>query len=70
MKGKAYWREYLRNYEPSESADEWDDRNRLYSIKTTLINSASFVGTNVRLKLDGFSDSLMYRKLTTLFQDT
>jgi len=48
MKAKAYKREYLRNMKPSEPADEWDDRNRLYSDKTKLMYSAHVPGTNVR----------------------
>ena len=50
MKEEAYRREYLRNLELNEPAKEWDGRNRLYSVETTLINSASFVGTDVRLR--------------------
>ena len=48
MKAKAYKCEYLRNMEPSEPVDEWDDRNRLYSDKTKLMYSAHVPGTNVR----------------------
>ncbi|MCJ1477256.1 hypothetical protein MMC13_005927 [Lambiella insularis] len=48
MKAKAYKREYLRNMEPSEPIDEWDDRNRLYSDKTKLMYSAHVPGTQVR----------------------
>lgn len=48
MKNKAYKREYLRNFEPSEPGDEFDDRNRLYSVKTQLMYSAHVPGTSVR----------------------
>ena len=48
MKANVYKREYLRNMEPSEPADEWDDRNRLYSDKTKLMYSAHVPGSNVR----------------------
>jgi protein-ribulosamine 3-kinase len=34
--GKAYFRQYLRNFPPSEPVEQWDDRNRLYSIKYNL----------------------------------
>ncbi|KFG81158.1 hypothetical protein MANI_006915 [Metarhizium anisopliae] len=34
LRSKVYRREYLRNMEPSEPEEEWDDRNRLYSAKT------------------------------------
>lgn len=48
-KAEAYRRQYSRYYEPSEPVDGYNDRNRLYSTKTTLINSAAFPGTSVRL---------------------
>ena len=48
MKKKAYKREYLRNFEPSEPGEEFDDRNRLYSVKPQLMYSARVPGTSVR----------------------
>lgn len=48
MKSKAYRIEYLRNFEASEPVDQWDDRNRLYSVKTQLMYSAHVPGTKVR----------------------
>ncbi|KAI0008498.1 Fructosamine kinase-domain-containing protein [Xylariaceae sp. FL0662B] len=45
LKAEAYRREYLRNCEPSEPKDEWDDRNRLYSAKTNFMHSACFAGS-------------------------
>ncbi|KAH9898724.1 Fructosamine kinase-domain-containing protein [Xylariomycetidae sp. FL2044] len=45
LKAKAYRREYLRNCEPSEPEDEWDDRNRLYAAKTNFMHGACFVGS-------------------------
>ena len=48
MKAKAFKREYLRNTDISEPIDEFDDRNRLYSIKTKLMYSAHVPGSNVR----------------------
>ena len=50
MKNKVYKREYLRNFQPSEPSDEFDDRNRLYSVKTQLMYSAHVPGTNVRIQ--------------------
>lgn len=50
MKNKAYKREYLKNFEPSEPRDEFDDRNRLYSVKTQLMYSAHVRGSNVRIQ--------------------
>lgn len=48
MKAKAYKREYLRRVEISEPVEEFDDRNRLYSVKTKLMYSAHVPGTSVR----------------------
>ena len=48
INSKAYRTEYLRNYEASEPVEEWDDRNRLYSVKTQLMYSAHVPGTQVR----------------------
>lgn len=48
MKAKAYRKEYLRNFPPSEPVDEWDDRNRLYCTKTKLMYSAHVPGSQVR----------------------
>ncbi|KAI1081028.1 Fructosamine kinase-domain-containing protein [Whalleya microplaca] len=45
LKAKAFRREYLRNCEPSEPEEEWDDRNRLYSAKTNFMHSACFAGS-------------------------
>lgn len=48
LKAEAYSREYLRNCDPSEPKDEWDDRNRLYSAKTNFMHSACFSGSPAR----------------------
>ncbi|XXG95761.1 hypothetical protein Hte_002032 [Hypoxylon texense] len=48
MKAEEYRNEYFKNHEPSEPVEEFDDRNRLYSVETLLINSAHFPGTNTR----------------------
>jgi protein-ribulosamine 3-kinase len=45
LKAKVSRREYLRNFEPSEPKEEWDDRNRLYSAKTSLMHSAIFINS-------------------------
>jgi hypothetical protein len=45
MKAKAYRKEYLRNFPPSDPVDEWDDRNRLYCTKTKLMYSAHVPGS-------------------------
>lgn len=38
---KVYTRTYLRQYGPSEPREEWDDRNRMYSIYYNIIYSAN-----------------------------
>lgn len=48
MTNPAYLKEYLKNFEPSEPKEEFDDRSRLYAIETLLINSAHFPGKGTR----------------------
>ncbi|KAI1769315.1 Fructosamine/Ketosamine-3-kinase [Hypoxylon sp. FL1150] len=48
MKAKKYRDEYFKNYKPSEPVEEFDDRNRLYSVETLIINSAHFPGAETR----------------------
>ncbi|KAK6842885.1 Altered inheritance of mitochondria protein 32 [Apiospora arundinis] len=43
-----YMMAYQRLIEPSEPVEEWDDRNRLYSIKSAICDSAGHVGSNSR----------------------
>ena len=43
-----YLRLYQRHIEPSEPAEEWDDRNRLYSIHPYLNDSAGHAGSASR----------------------
>jgi fructosamine-3-kinase len=43
-----YRDEYFKNFEPSEPVQEFDDRNRLYSVETLLINSAHYPGSETR----------------------
>ncbi|EAQ90393.1 hypothetical protein CHGG_02328 [Chaetomium globosum CBS 148.51] len=43
-----YRDEYFKNFEPSEPVEEFDDRNRLYSVETLLINSAHYPGSVTR----------------------
>jgi len=40
-----YMRLYQRHFEPSDPAEEWDDRNRLYSIHPYLNDSAGHAGS-------------------------
>lgn len=51
----SYMRLYQRHIEPSEPAEEWDDRNRLYSIHTHFNYSAGHAGNITReLSVDSF----------------
>lgn len=47
----AYMRSYQREIEPSEPVEEWDDRNRLYSIHPYLTDSAGHPGSASRKML-------------------
>ncbi|KAK3613170.1 hypothetical protein LTR56_028035 [Elasticomyces elasticus] len=44
----SYLQMYQRHIEPSEPVDEWDDRNRLYSIYPYLVDSAGHQGSDSR----------------------
>ncbi|CRK35159.1 hypothetical protein BN1723_004264 [Verticillium longisporum] len=46
--GQPYFRQYLMRMPPSEPASQWDDRNRLYSIKFNLTHSAHYLGSPAR----------------------
>lgn len=43
-----YIMHYHREMEPSEPAEEWDDRNRLYAIKAAICDSAGHRGSKSR----------------------
>lgn len=42
--GEPYFRQYLRNIPPSEPAEQWEDRIRLYSIKFNLAKMIGWPG--------------------------
>lgn len=48
FRSKEYTTHYLRNYPAAEPAAEFDDRNRLYSLKGNLNYSAGHPGTLLR----------------------
>ena len=48
FKNPIYMRMYQRHIEPSEPAEEWDDRNRLYSLHPYLTDSAGHPGSTSR----------------------
>jgi protein-ribulosamine 3-kinase len=45
MHDEDYRNEYFKNVEPSEPIEEFDDRNRLYSVETLFMISAHFPGS-------------------------
>lgn len=48
FRSKVYTRHYLRNYPAAEPVDEFDDRNRLYSIKGAINYAAGHPGSPLR----------------------
>lgn len=48
FRSKVYTRHYLRNYPAAEPVDEFDDRNRLYSLKGAINYSAGHPGCMLR----------------------
>lgn len=48
LRKNVFHQEYLRHIGPSEPKEEWDDRNRLYSAKTTFMHSACYAGSPAR----------------------
>lgn len=41
---ESYRRQYMLHFPPSEPTEEWDDRNRLYSIPFNITHSAGWLG--------------------------
>jgi len=48
FRAKVYTRHYLRNYPAAEPVDEFDDRNRLYSLKGAINYAAGHPGSILR----------------------
>ncbi|KAI4272772.1 MAG: hypothetical protein LQ337_005070 [Flavoplaca oasis] len=48
LRAKVYSKNYLRNFEAAEPVDEWEDRNRLYSLKYNLNYSGGHPGNVTR----------------------
>ncbi|PGH14323.1 hypothetical protein AJ79_03145 [Helicocarpus griseus UAMH5409] len=49
MKAKVYRQEYVKHFKKSEPVEEWDDRLKLYGVKTKLMYSAGVPGgQNIR----------------------
>ncbi|KAI1358903.1 Fructosamine kinase-domain-containing protein [Xylaria arbuscula] len=49
FRSKLYTREYLRSYHAADPADQFDDRNRLYSLKGAINYSAGHPGSELRV---------------------
>ncbi|MCJ1398926.1 hypothetical protein MMC11_002127 [Xylographa trunciseda] len=56
--GKTYIEEYLRNYPPSEPQEQWDDRNRLYSVKYNLAHAIALPWSATEVRELVFQDVL------------
>ncbi|KAL9638851.1 MAG: hypothetical protein Q9164_001287 [Protoblastenia rupestris] len=48
FRAQVYFKSYLRNYEAAEPKEEWEDRNRLYSLKYNLNYSGGHPGNVTR----------------------
>lgn len=48
LRAEIYTRNYLRNFSAAEPVEEFDDRNRLYSLKYSLSYSAGHPGSTTR----------------------
>ena len=48
MNDEEYRTQYFKDFPPSDPVGEADDRNRLYSVETLIINSAHFPGAETR----------------------
>lgn len=48
FRSEVYIRQYLRNYSAAEPAHEFDDRNRLYSLKGAINYAAGHPGSILR----------------------
>ena len=48
LRSPLYQRLYQREIEPSEPAEEWDDRNRLYAIRCHINEAAGHPGSDTR----------------------
>lgn len=51
MRSKEYMEQYLKHLEPDEPAEEFEDRNLLYSVQTKFMHCGHTPGTTVRAKL-------------------
>jgi protein-ribulosamine 3-kinase len=72
FKAEVYFRNYLRNFEPAEPADEFDDRNRLYRLKYDLVFAGCFPGSVTRQRRvspskGGHTIANLYRVLNDMY---
>ncbi|PTB37377.1 hypothetical protein M441DRAFT_40114 [Trichoderma asperellum CBS 433.97] len=56
ISNRVYTRTYLRHRGPSEPKDEWEDRNRLYSIYFNTIYSVNHLGTGKAVRQLAYQD--------------
>lgn len=48
FRNRIYYNRYFSRFPPAEPRDEWEDRNRLYSLKYNLIYTAGHLGSVTR----------------------
>ncbi|KAI0540427.1 Fructosamine kinase-domain-containing protein [Xylaria digitata] len=53
---KVYTKTYLRHFRPSEPKDEWEDRNRLYSIYFNIIYSINYLNEGTPIRQVAYND--------------
>ncbi|KAL9593092.1 MAG: hypothetical protein Q9219_007678 [cf. Caloplaca sp. 3 TL-2023] len=53
---RIYTRTYLHHYEPSEPKEEWDDRNRMYSIYYNVIYSVNHIAQGKAVRQSVYDD--------------
>jgi len=58
ISNKIYAKTYLKHYGPSEPKEEWDDRNRLYSIYWNVIYSVNHVAQGKAIRQVAYNDML------------
>jgi fructosamine-3-kinase len=56
ISSKVYTKTYLKHYRPSEPKDEWDDRNRLYSIYYNVIYSVNHLNQGKAIRQLAYND--------------
>ncbi|KAL7919868.1 Fructosamine kinase domain-containing protein [Trichoderma austrokoningii] len=56
ISNKVYTETYLQHHGPSEPEDEWEDRNRLYSVYYNMIYSVNYLGKGKAVRQQAYQD--------------